>query len=187
MSEPLPNLFTEFARFRELCERLGSDVDLTDASVIDALLEGETQVKEIVAALLEDLDENDILVVGLSAKIEAFKARLESFKLRNEGLRRLIGQAMDLSPDKTLRMDSATITMAKGRASVRITDQSRIPFDYMVQPEAPDPRPDKEAILADLTKGVTIDGAELNNPAPQLRIKGDIARYRAKMPVQGKE
>lgn len=164
----MSNPFAELARFDDLCRRIGSEIDLTDAGTIDALMEGESDLKEIAQALLDDDDELEILDVGLDAKIKALKERLDSFKAQRERIRIMLGRIMERHPDKTLRLDTATITMKAKAQKLVITDEGKIPFDLMTSGT---PKPDRRAIMDEMKEGREVPGCALSNGPPSLQIR----------------
>ena len=61
-----------------------------------------------------------------------------------------------------------TISIRKGMPSVIITDETKLPDEYIrVKRE-----PDKAALLADMKVGVVVEGAVLSNTPPSLTVKG---------------
>ena len=159
---------SELTKFQRLCEQMGGELDLTDPETIDALMEGETNLKEMAQDLLDELDAVEVLQVGLKYKADQLTDRLSLQKRRVDGIKSMLGRIMEECPDKSLRLDSATITMANGTQSVVITDESSIPFDLM---KTPQPTPDKKAILTELKEGRDVAGCTLSNGAPSLRIR----------------
>ena len=66
--------------------------------------------------------------------------------------------------------DLFRVSRVKGRQVVNILDESKLPKSHLThKPETWSP--DKRLILADLKKGVEIEGAEIETGNPSLRIK----------------
>lgn len=164
----MPNVFAELMRFDDLCRQIGDQADLTDSETIDALLEGETELIEICQAVLDDIDELEILQKGLADKIKEMNDRKASFDRQAERAKDILFKVMERHPEKTLRLATATLTMKAGADRLVITDESLIPFDLM---NSGDPKPDKAAILKDLKAGVKVPGAEKRNGPPSLQIR----------------
>ncbi len=168
VGDGMSNPIAELARFDDLCRQLGSEIDLTDADTVDALMEGESDLKEIAQALLHDDDELEILDVGLDAKIKALKERQDNFKAQRERIRTMLGRIMERHPDKTLRLDTATITIKVTAKKLVITDEGKIPFDLMTSGT---PKPDKKAIMDEMKDGREVPGCTLSNGPPSLQIR----------------
>ncbi len=169
----MPNAFAELAAFDRLCETLGTDLDLTDPTTIDALMEGETQLKELAGALLDDIDEAEVLQKGLKAKTDEFQARQTVHDNTIKSAKSLLFKVIEkLPPDKkgrrTLRLATATISYTAGTKKVVITDEDELPFDMM---SASDPKPDKKAIKEELDAGRAVSGAMLSNGEPSISIR----------------
>ena len=158
----------ELTKFQRLCEQMGGELDLTDPETVDALMEGESDLKEMAQSLLDELDAVEVLQIGLKFKVDEMKDRMDLQKRRVDGIKVMMGRIMEQCPDKTLRLDSATITMKKGTQSVIITDEGKIPFDLM---KSPQPAPDKKAILSELKEGREVPGCTLSNGVPSLQVR----------------
>ncbi|MGH1478797.1 MAG: siphovirus Gp157 family protein [Geminicoccales bacterium] len=169
----MPNAFAELAAFDRLCETMGSDLDLTDPTTIDALMEGESQLKEMAGALLDDIDEAEVLQKGLNAKIDEFKARQTVHANLIKSAKSVLFKVIEkLPPDRkgkrTLRLATATIAYTAGSKKVVITDEDALPFDMM---STSDPTPDNKAIKEELDAGRAVSGAMLSNGEPSISIR----------------
>jgi hypothetical protein len=169
----MPNAFAELAAFDRLCETLGSEMDLTDPAAIDALMEGESQLKEMAEALLDDIDEAEALQKGLAAKIAEFTARQTVHDNAIKNAKAVLFKVMERMPEdkkgkRTLRLATATISYTTGAKRVIITDEEALPFDMMT---TSDPRPDKRAIKDELDAGRPVPGAMLGNGEPSVSIR----------------
>lgn len=162
------NPFANLQRFDELVRRLGSEVDLTDQDVIQALIDGETNLSEICDALLEDIEEAEVHVIGLTDRIKAYEKRREMFKRQQKAARQFIFDVVSRTPEKRIKTTIATCSRKKGAKKLDIYNPEAVPFDYMV-PQ--DPTPDRDRITADLKEDKEIAGCKLVDGEPSLQIR----------------
>lgn len=169
----MTNPFAELAAFDRLCETLGSELDLTDPANVEALMEGESNLKEMAEALMDDIDEAEVLQKGLSAKIEEFTARKKLHENTIGDAKSWLFKIIERLPEdkrgkRTLRLPTATVSYSTGKQSVVITDELALPIAMMNQK---DPTPDKAKIKAALDAGEDVPGAALSNGAPNISIR----------------
>lgn len=139
-----------------------------DADAIRDTLDGETNLDGIIRALVVSIDEDKVFVDGLTVRIAELQERKSRFEARIEAKRTLIAQAMEIADWKKKELDIATVSLAKGRAGIRIVEEADIPAKYW---KAGKPTLDRKMLLADLTEHVAVDGAQLSNGAPVLTIR----------------
>lgn len=83
-------------------------------------------------------------------------------------LRQVMAEVMDETGAATIRGETHTASVSRGRAAVVITEPALIPKDLWRTPE---PTPDKTAIAKLLNEGKAVAGASLSNAGPQLTIR----------------
>lgn len=160
---------------RELEAAKSLITDLRNAGEDDAELEadaieGETSLLEAIARALSANDEDEALVIGLKAKEEVFASRRKSIEDRIERRTALIERAMLETEQTTLRLPTATLTLARRAPGVVISNEADIPSRFWVVPEAPAPRLDKKALKEALATE-TIPGATLDNGSVSLTVR----------------
>jgi hypothetical protein len=147
------------------------DMDATDdAELVADAIEGETGLIEALDAALAEIDECEILIAGLDEKIKAFDARKKQQKDRAERIRALIEQALVSTDMQSLRLPSATISLAKRAPGLVVTNEADIPARFWVEQERPAPKLDKKA-LADALKSGDVPGASLDNGSFSLTVR----------------
>src|SRR5690606_3868992 len=82
-----------------------------DDDLVTDAIEGETGLLEAIAEALEANDEDEVLVVGLKAKEEAFASRRKGIEARIERRRALIERAMLETEQMSIRLPTATLTL----------------------------------------------------------------------------
>lgn len=103
---------------------------------------------------------------GLDGDIEAIEKEVKrlntmksTLKNKKERMREYLKQNMQRTNISNIKCDLFSITLTRGRQVLLITDQDKIPSDYIdvevVQ------KPDKKRLLADLKNGEEIPGCEI--------------------------
>lgn len=140
--------------------------DDTDA-LIDTL-EGETDLDVIVRSLLLSLEEDQLMIDGLGARIADLAERKQRFELRIGTKRTLVHQALELLGRAKMEFDIATVSLGKAAPALQVVQEAEIPSRFW---KAGDPKLDKPALLDALKAGEAIPGAALKNGAPRLTIR----------------
>lgn len=143
-----------------------------DAELVADAIEGETDLAEALDAALAQIDECEILIVGLKAKIEEFEGRKKATETRAERLRALIEQAMLATDQDKLKLPSATLSLTKRAPGLIVTNDAEIPVEFWIEQERPAPKLNKKALIEALrTKKGTIPGATLDNGSFSLSVR----------------
>lgn len=142
-----------------------------DADLVADSLEGETNLIEALDAALSEIDECEILIVGLDEKIKAFDARRKLVKDRAERIRALIEQALVMTDQPSLKLPGATLALAKRAAQVVIANEADIPTRFWIEQERPAPKLDKKALAEALKANEAVPGASLDNGSISLTVR----------------
>lgn len=149
---------------RHLIEALHDD----DEVLRHDMVEGETSFLEAIDAALAEIDECDVVMEGIAAKIAQFAERQDRAKRRIERLRGLIEQAMLTAGLPTVKRPTATLSVSEKKPAALIFDESLVPAQFW---KARDPVLDKTAINAAVKGGETIPGVTLTNGGTTLTIR----------------
>lgn len=155
---------------KKLMSSLHAQDAADDAELVADSLEGETNLLEALDAALSEIDECEILMAGLDAKITAFDARRKQQKDRAERIRALIEQALVVTEQSSMKLASATISLSKRAPQLVVTSEADIPTRFWVEQERPAPKLDRKA-LAEALKAETIPGASLDNGTVSLTVR----------------
>ncbi|WJR66994.1 siphovirus Gp157 family protein [Neorhizobium sp. CSC1952] len=142
-----------------------------DAELVADTIEGETNLMEAIDAALSEIDECEILIAGLDEKIKAFDARKKAQKDRAERVRALIEQALVMTDQTSLKLPSATISLAKRAPGLVITNEADIPTRFWIEQERPAPKLDKKALAEALKANEEIPGATLDSGSLSLTVR----------------
>ena len=162
------NLVHERSRFIELRRRLLELYPDLDDQTLNDTLEGATNFKEAVAALIRSALDDETLAKALKERIDSMRSRLSRLEARASGKRVLVVESMQAADLQKMTEPDFTASVRIGPPSVDIVDEDRLPIDFLMpQP----PKPDKRAILDALSKGAVVPGALLANPKFSLSVR----------------
>lgn len=129
--------------------------EAADAQLLIDTIEGETQALEYLDLVIECFN-------GDKKNADDAYARGQRFAKRVERSRILAQQIMEKIGSAKIERSGYTASLGAGPPSVKITDEARIPRQYMA--------PEKNAIKKALKAGEAVPGATLNNAPTILRI-----------------
>jgi hypothetical protein len=162
------HLIPELDRFVELRRRLlATFPDLDDQTLADTL-EGATNLKEALAALIRSTLEDECMAKALKERIDVMRARLTRLEARAGNKRLIALDAMQSAEMRKLVEPDFTASLRVSPLSVFILSENELPIGFLVpQP----PKPDKRAILEALTQGALVPGAVLGQSKPSISIR----------------
>ena len=130
-------------------------------------LESETELPEFLARVVARMQDTDAKIDGIGNLIAALKARCDRFEQRSDAMRALAFKVLVQAGVKKLELVAATLSIRAGVPRVIITDETRLPENFVrIKRE-----PDKHLIASYLKSGHPVDGAELSNSEPQLAVR----------------
>ena len=139
-----------------------------DAEAMRDMIEGETSLHEMIEHIVLSMDEDEMLVVGLDARIAELQERKRRIENRIGSKRAMVEQAMVIGEIETLERPTFTLSLRRVPPKAEVTDESLIPSSYW-QPQPP--KLDKKALLSALKDGTIIPGANLSNGGIALQIR----------------
>lgn len=155
-------------RFTELRRRLLELYpDLDDQTLTDTL-EGATNFREAIGALIRSALEDECLADALRDRMTDMRTRLSRHEARAASKRQVAVENMEAAGIRKLTEPDFTASTRVGPPSVIIDNEHELPIDYLLpQP----PKPDKRAILEALTRGALVPGAALAQPKLSLSVR----------------
>jgi len=162
------NITTERITFTELRRRLVElHPDLDDQTLNDTL-DGATNFKEALSALIRSALDDECLAAALRDRISDMRARLARIDAGAASKRQVVVENMEAADVRKLIQPDFTASTRVGPPSVVIDNEDELPIDYLLpQP----PKADKRGILAALTRGAVVPGANLAQPKLILSIR----------------
>ena len=156
---------TEAARI--LREQL-ADIAGDDEDVLRDSIEGETNLHELIAAVVEEVAADAASVDGIKAHIETMRGRKERLEARIEAKRSAILNAMAIGEIKKMELPIATLSRKPTPPKVHIVDEAEIPSSFWKRAE---PTLDKRALAEALKEKQAIPGVTLSNGSETLAIR----------------
>jgi hypothetical protein len=162
------SISTERITFTDLRRRLVQLHPDLDEQTLNDTLEGATNFKEALAALIRSALEDECLAKALRDRMADMRARLARHEARAMSKRQVAVENMEAADIRKLTEPDFTASTRIGPPSVVIDNEDELPIDYLLpQP----PKPDKRAILEALTRGATVPGAVLSEPKLSLSVR----------------
>lgn len=145
----------ELRKVDQLKHMLGDDT--ANLRLLLDTVEGQTNLLEMMDEIVHNIMANEDLEQQARDKVKEFEERANKRRV-------IVMQIMERIGLKTAKRPLYTASIADGPKSVHITDEALIPMHlHRVAP-------DKAAIAKVLKEGIEVDGAQLNNGPPVLRI-----------------
>lgn len=139
-----------------------------DPDVIRDTIEGEIDLRELIAVAAERNVIEGAEIEGIDALVEKLQARKDRIKTRIELRRVAMLTAMQSGDIPKLVTPAGTISRKAVPPSALILEESQIPADYW---KAQEPRLDKKAVLDALKAGTVVPGAQLSNGGETIAIR----------------
>lgn len=141
--------------------------DLDDQTLADTL-DGMSDLKEMIAAVIRSALVDEALAAGLATRIAEMKLRLDRFEVQAHKKRQLALKAMEEADIAKLLEADFTASLRQSAPSVEVISEEKIPPVYW-KPQPP--KLDKQGILAALKAGTEIDGTALVLNRTQLSVR----------------
>lgn len=166
-SHSLHNATVAYQRLREtLLVQYPSLAD--DEQALVDTLDGISDLDLAIAAVMRSREDDLAFIVALERRVEDMSERAKRFEARAEAKRQAVFSAMQTANRRKIEFADFTLSISAGRASVRVTDETKLASRFMKQPPA---APDKTAIGAALKAGEDVPGAEFSNGTETLTVR----------------
>lgn len=142
--------------------------DEGDPLLSQSFVEGETAVPEIIGDVIRSLDDDQVLVAGLTSMIDEYQKRKARIEKRMENKRGLIELTLMRADITSLETPAATVSLRPLPKALGPINEALIPSDYF---SVPAPTLDRRKLLADLKDGKDVAGAVLSNGGVSLAIR----------------
>lgn len=118
-----------------------------DDQLLGDAVEGEADLIEAIAAALDGIDEDEVLIAGIEEKLRQLADRKKTAKERIGRRRGLIEQAMAIAwADQPLRLPSATLSLSRRPRDIIITEEADVPTPFWIPQPPPPPKLDKKTL-----------------------------------------
>lgn len=143
------------------------DVIGDDEDAIADAIEGETNLREAIADVLERILELEAHEEAISLRVKALIERRSRFSMQAERMRTALSVAMATAGIKKLELPDATVSLRAVPQSVVANEEADIPSEFW---KAQPPKLDKAALLKALKSG-PVKGASLSNGGETISIR----------------
>jgi hypothetical protein len=158
----------ELSKYQLFRQRLLVDFPATDEETLLDTLEGITDLREMIAAVIRSALVDEALHAGIRLRVDDMKERLSRFELRASKKRQLALEAMTEVGLTKLEQPDFTVSARAGSPALVVIEEEAIPDAYWLpQP----PKLDRQTILGELKQGAEIPGAQMSNPKPVLSVR----------------
>ena len=130
-------------------------------------LEGATDLKELLTAIVRGIEDAKALRDGTKQRLDELKARHDRFKMRIEFLRAMITKILHHAGLKKIELAEATLTVKDGTPKVLgAADPETLPDDLCRIVREPDMAKIKQRLI----DGGDVPGCMLSNAEPSLAM-----------------
>ncbi|HWJ89069.1 MAG TPA: siphovirus Gp157 family protein [Pelagibacterium sp.] len=122
---------------------------------------------DLLARLLGGAQDAKHFSAAIADRIGELRQRQERFSRKQDAMRALMFRLMTAAGQQRVQLPEGTLSVSKGRDSVLITDETRLPKWAMRVVKSPD----KTAIGERLKAGKKVAGAEMKPGEPGLTVR----------------
>ena len=133
------------------------------------MLEGETELLEVVRQLLNENEDDEGIVLALDEQVDARSIRIERAKARIEGRKKAISALMDCAQETTLKLPEATLSLRTLKSRPKVTDADALPDGFVTIETVR--KVNNEAIKEAFERGETIPGVTVTNGGSSLTVR----------------
>ena len=138
-----------------------------DADMLADVLEGQTDLFEVLRLLVNQDQEARLLAEAVQDSIDAMVSRKQRFKRRSEALRGMMQNLMDDAGQRKLELPEATLSVRNVPGKVIIISEDELP-DGCVRIKR---EPDKTAIKERITSEGGCPGATMSNGSETISVR----------------
>ena len=165
----MSRLYEITGQFRELAALADGDDEGLAVAVRDTMGAIEAEFNDKALAVSHVILNFDADIAALDSEIDRLQERKRLITNRQKEIKDYLRENMEATGITKISCPLFTITCAKGRESVVVDDESKLPDELMrVKTEI---SPDKAAIAAKLKAGEDVPGARLERGQSSIRIK----------------
>jgi hypothetical protein len=132
-------------------------------------LEGETELNEIVSALLAENEDDEAQIEGIKVQIDQRKERKARFEARIEARKNAISSLMDCARITKLPLPEATVSLRTLAPRPKVVDAAMLPAAFTIEEVVR--KPDTDAIEEALMHGASIPGVVMTNGGSSLSVR----------------
>jgi len=156
------------ATFRTVRDRIREQDPQIDEQTLADMVEGLTDLHEILTAVIRAALADQALATGLEGRIGEMEARRDRLQDRATKRRQIAKDVMVELDLKKLAAPDFTASIRPGTPALMVIDEAAVPSIYW---EPREPRLNRQELANDLKQGTEIAGVALSNPEPVLSVR----------------
>ena len=154
--------------YRALRDRIRAQDPQIDEQMLADTVEGLTDLREILQAIIRAALADEALATGLKGRIGEMQERLDRLQDRASKRRQIAKDVMVELDIKKITAPDFTVSIRPGLPSLLVLDEAAVPSIYW---QSVAPRLDRQGLLNELKEGAGITGVTLSNPEPVLSVR----------------
>ncbi len=158
----------EVALHQYLREKLEADFPGIDEETLLDTLEGLTDLREMLAAVVRSQLDDRSLTTALRARMGAMQERLARFEQRANQKKEIITSVLERAGIKKLTEPDFTLSLRPTPRPLMVSDEKEIPDQYWKPQPA---KLDRSGLMAALKAGEDIPGANLGNGGVTISVR----------------
>lgn len=163
MSAPLNIVGT----YQAIRTRLLEEFPDIDAETLSDTLDGLHGAQDIIASMIRHSLEDKAAAEALKQLESDYAARRQRLSARSEARRKAAFDLMVAIDERRIERPEFTLTIAAGKPSVIVTDDTVLPEQFFRITRTPN----KTAVAEALERGAHVPGATWSNAAPHLTVR----------------
>jgi Siphovirus Gp157 len=162
------NLSFAAVTYRTVRDRIRTEDPQIDEQTLADIVEGLTDLHEVLAAVIRAALADQALATGLEGRIGEMQARRDRLQDRATKRRQIAKDVMVELDLKKLSAPDFTASIRPGTPALMVIDETAVPCIYW---EPREPRLNRQGLANDLKQGAEIAGVALSNPEPVLSVR----------------
>jgi hypothetical protein len=162
------NLSFAAVTYRTVRDRIRTEDPQIDEQTLADIVEGLTDLHEVLAAVIRAALADQALATGLEGRIGEMQARRDRLQDRATKRRQIAKDLMVELELKKLSAPDFTASIRPGTPALMVIDEAAVPSIYW---EPREPRLNRQELANDLKQGAEIAGVTLSNPEPVLSVR----------------
>jgi hypothetical protein len=154
--------------YKTIRDRIRAQDPQIDELTLADMVEGLTDLHEILAAVVRAAVADEAMATGLKCRISDMQDRLDRLQDRVAKRRQIAKDVMVELDLKKLAAPDFTVSIRPGLPALVVLNEDAVPKTYW---EPGEPRLRRQILALDLKAGTEVAGATLSNPEPVLSVR----------------
>jgi hypothetical protein len=156
------------ASYRLLKERLEAEFPEADDETLHDTLDGLTNLREMLAALVRSYLDDRAFATGLKTRLDDMQVRLARYEQRADKKKAVVSEVMEFAELRKVTEPDFTLFLRAKPPGVIVTDETAVPDSFWLpQP----PKLDRQGLKDALKRGQPVPGATLDNASQTVTVR----------------